>query len=661
MKRKYWTLTPWFIIFGLAMLLMAILISVYNIVLFYVELGISIAAFGAVIVLSLGFRSYIRVTVRNTAEHFIGFDAEYFEKYKYPIAVSGEKGDIIWCNARFRKNLCGGKSPEGDSINAYIPGFSIVDIADGEGVDVAVDGREFTVYAISSSDGSTVCHFIDNTDYKQAARDLTANTPAVALITFDNAEDFFTDSDESYSNVSISVEANIQGWATDYNGLYKRLGNNRYMIIFRDADVEKMIAQKFPVLKNVRSISANRHIATISVGLCRGAKLVRDSELSARKALEMALGRGGDQVAIIRDGNYEFFGGTAAATEKVSKVRMRVIANAISRAVNDSDKVYIMGHRFSDLDCVGAAIGMQCIMEKSFKRYCKIVINRDTSMARMLIDYADERNTGSIFISPDDALKGVTAKTLLIIVDTHLKNSLECAELYEKCKRVVVIDHHRRAVNYINNALVFCHEPSASSASEMCCEIISYLDDKTLGYMQADALLAGIMLDTKNLVLKTGVRTFEAAAYLRRKGANTLTVKEMFSGSIETYREKVDIVCRSEIYNSCAISSSERTDGDVRLAAAQAADEMLTLTGVAASFVIFPDGERINISARSYGKINVQVIMEALGGGGHQTMAATQLSGATMEEARSKLVAAIDEALKEIDGAQAALEKLPEN
>ena len=226
---------------------------------------------------------------------------------------------------------------------------------------------------------------------------------------------------------------------------------------------------------------------------------------------------------------------------------------------------------------------------------------------------------------------------------------------------MVVIDHHRRAVNYINNALVFCHEPSASSASEMCCEIISYLDDKSLGYMQADALLAGIMLDTKNFVLKTGVRTFEAAAYLRRKGANTLTVKEMFSGSIETYREKVDIVCRSEIYNSCAISTSMRTDGDVRLAAAQAADEMLTLTGVAASFVIFPDGERINISARSYGKINVQVIMEALGGGGHQTMAATQLYNITMLEAQQKLMEAIDSALKEMDSAQAAIDKLPDN
>ena len=647
MKKRNWMLTPWFLIFGLVMLLMATFMSTYNLPLFYVELGVSVLAFAVVIALSLSFRSYIKSVVRSTADHIVGFNSRYLEKYKYPVAVSGDKGDIVWCNARFRKTICGGRSPEGDNINAYLPGFFIKDITDGEGIDVAIDGREFTVYAISNEEGGAVCHFIDNTDYKRTAREYHANMPCVALISFDNAEDFFIDSDESYSNVAISVEANLQGWAIDYNALYKRLGNNRYMIVFREADVEKMIAQKFPVLKNVRSISSNRHIATISVGLCRGCKLVKDSEMNARKALEMALGRGGDQVAIIRDGSYEFFGGTAAATEKVSKVRMRVIANAISRAVSDADKVYIMGHRFSDLDCVGAAVGLQCIMEKSFKRYSKVVVDRNTSMAKQLIDYADDRLESSIFITPEEAFRGLTAKSLLIIVDTHLKTSLESAELYEKCKKVVVIDHHRKAVNYINNALVFCHEPSASSASEMCCEIISYLDDKALGYIQADALLSGIMLDTKNFVLKTGVRTFEAAAYLRRKGANTLTVKEMFSGSIETYREKVDIVCRSHIYKGCAISSTEKTDSDLRLAAAQAADEMLTLTGVAASFVIFPDNERINISARSYGRINVQVIMEKLGGGGHQTMAAAQLYDTTMQDAGHKLIGAIDSALEE--------------
>ena len=629
MRKKHWMLSPWFIIFAAVMLLMTTISANYNMAVFYTELGVTIAATAVVFVLSLRFSAYIRGIVKSTADRIDGVDREYLERYKYPVAVVGPEGDIAWCNARFRKAI-GGRSPEGDHINNYISGYDYGDIIDSDGIDVAVDGREFTVYCMSA-DNAAVCHFIENTYYKSTVREYHASIPCVALITFDNAEDFVTSSEEYYSTVAISLEANLQRWANEYQAMYKKISNNRYMIIFRDADIDKIVSQRFPILKDVRSIGTARHIATISVGLARGCKTVRESELNARKALEMALGRGGDQVAIIKDNAYEFFGGTAAAAEKVSKVRMRVIANAISRAVSDADKVYIMGHRFSDLDCVGAAIGMQCIMEKTFKRYCKVVVNKETSMARQLIDYVDEKLENPIFTTPDDAVRNATPKSLLIIV--------------EKCKRVVVIDHHRKAVNYIDNALVFCHEPSASSASEMCSEIISYLDDKPLGFIQADALLAGIMLDTKNFVLKTGVRTFEAAAYLRRKGANTLTVKEMFSGSIDTYREKVEIVVRSEVYRACAISTSDKLTDDIRLAAAQAADEMLTLKGISASFVIFGDKEKINISARSYGRVNVQLIMEKMGGGGHQTMAATQLYNTNLEDARKQLTEAIDAVL----------------
>lgn len=639
MKKRF-ILLPWFIIFPAAMLIMSLVTLQYDRTMFFIELGITLLATIAVVLFSLMFRAYIKRTVKSTADSISGFSSEHLEKYKYPVAFADNNGMVMWCNARFRK-IIGGRSPEGNSIDTYMPGFSIIDITDGEGVDIALDGREFTVYCVSAGDG-VICHFIENTYYKETVREYNASLPCVALVTFDNAEDFISSSEEFYSTVAISVEANLQRWANEYNAMYKKISNNRYMLIFREADIDKMIEQRFPILKDIRSIGTARYIATISVGLSRGSKTVRDSEINARKALEMALGRGGDQVAVIKDNTYEFFGGTAAAAEKVSKVRMRVIANAISRAVSDCDKVFIMGHRFSDLDCVGAAVGMQCIMEKSFKKYCKIVIDKETSMARQLIDYATEKLDGEIFITPDEALKNYTPKSLLIIVDTHLKNSLESPGLYDKIKKVVVIDHHRKAVNYIDNALVFCHEPSASSASEMCCEIISYLDDSPLGYIQADALLSGITLDTKNFVLKTGVRTFEAAAYLRRKGANTLTVREMFSGSIDTYREKVDIVVRSEVYRGCAISSSEKTGDDIRLASAQAADEMLTLKGISASFVIFSDGRKVNISARSYGKVNVQLIMEKLGGGGHQTMAATQLASITIPEARNKLIEAID-------------------
>ena len=647
MRKRHWMLSPWFIIFAAAMLLMTTISTQYSMTIFYIELAITVVLSAVVFVLSLKFSAYIRGIVKSTAGRINGIDKEYLERYKYPVAVIGDEGDIVWCNARFRKAI-GGRSPEGDEINAYLSGYDVFDIADGDGVDVAVDGREFTVYCLSTGD-SFICHFIENTYYKSAVREYHASIPCVALITFDNADDFVASSEEYYSTIAIQVEAILQRWANDYTAMYKKISNNRYMIIFRDADVEKMIAARFPVLKDIRSIGTARLIATISVGLCRGSKSVRESELNARKALEMALGRGGDQVAVIRENSYEFFGGTAAAAEKVSKVRMRVIANAISRAVADADKVYIMGHRFSDLDCIGAAVGMQCIMEKSFKKFSRVVIESEASMAHELIDYVQTNSDTEIFTTPREAIHALTAKSMLIIVDTHIVTSLESRELYERCKKVVVIDHHRKAVNHIDNALVFCHEPSASSACEMCSEIISYLDDKPLGYIQADAMLSGIMLDTKNFVIKTGVRTFEAAAYLRRKGANTLTVKELFSGSIDTYREKVDIVVRSEMYRGCAISTSVSQAGDIRLAAAQAADEMLSLKGVAASFVIFEDPQKINISARSYGRVNVQLMMEKIGGGGHQTMAATQLYDTTLEEARQKLTAAIDAVLDEAE------------
>jgi c-di-AMP phosphodiesterase-like protein len=642
MRKRHWTVAPWFLIFGVVMMFMAIVSYSFSHLLCYIELGVSVASLVCVLVMSLKFKNYINSIVRSAASKIEGFDSDYLESYKFPIAVSGSKGDIVWCNMYFRKMMSNGRSPEGDNINAYLSGYDVAKISDGEPVDIALDGKEYTAYCVKAGE-SVVCHFVDNTYYKATVREYNSTLPCVSIITFDNADDFSNDSDEVLSQISLSVESALQKWAGEYDALYKKVGTNRYMIIFRDMDVDKMIATRFPVLKEVRSNVYNHHMATISVGLCRGTKSLKEGEKNARKALEMALGRGGDQVAVIQNNSYEFFGGTAATSEKLSRVRMRVIASAISRAVADSDKVYIMGHRFSDLDCIGSAIGLQCVMEKSLKRYCKIIVDKQTSMAKQLINYADEKLETDIFTSVDVAMKGITPKTLLIILDTHIKDSLESKELYEKCKRVIVIDHHRKAVNYIDNALVFCHEPSASSTSEMCSEIISCMDDKPLGYVQADALLSGIMLDTKNFVIKTGVRTFESAAYLRKKGANTLNVKEMFSDSIDTYKEKVDIVCKAHIYKKCAVSVSSVVSDDIRLAAAQAADEMLSIQGVNASFVLFEDGEKINISARSYGRINVQLIMEKLGGGGHQTMAAAQLYDTTKELAYQELLLVIDD------------------
>jgi len=384
-----------------------------------------------------------------------------------------------------------------------------------------------------------------------------------------------------------------------------------------------------------------------------------ESELWAKKALEMALGRGGDQAVVKQKDTYAFFGGISKGTEKLDKVRTRVIANTLLEHIKASDTVLIMGHKYSDLDSVGACIGMWSAVTKGQKKAAHIVLNETSTLAESLVNNAKKATKERIFISASAALSMITDKTLLIIVDTHSPNFIEDFAVYQRCKRIVVIDHHRMMVNHIDDALVFYHEPSASSSSEMVTELIQYFGENFLTSVEAEALLSGIMLDTKNFVLKTGVRTFEAAAFLRRcgaditrvrkmfrddmaflrkKGANTVAVKRLFSNTITTYKEKYQLVSTAEIFNNCAISVSQKEMQDIRIASAQAADELLDIQGVRASFVIYFDNGVVNVSARSMGDLNVQPLMEELGGGGHQTMAGAQIKNMNVEQVREKII-----------------------
>jgi c-di-AMP phosphodiesterase-like protein len=304
-----------------------------------------------------------------------------------------------------------------------------------------------------------------------------------------------------------------------------------------------------------------------------------------------------------------------------------------------------MGHRFGDLDSVGAACGMAGAVI-NLEKEAFIAVDRTKNLASNLIDKIDEETEGALFIDPSLAESMIAPNDLLIIVDTHNKDYVESHTLYERARSVVVIDHHRKTVNFIDNAVISYHEPYASSASEMVTELIQYfnypVEEKIAGCF-ADALLSGIMLDTKNFVMRTGVRTFEAAAYLKKLGADTIAVKHLFSNSIDSYRRKTQIVASAKIHKNCAIASADFKSDDIRIVAPQAADELLGITDVDASFVIYRTNNTVNISARSLGALNVQVIMEQLGGGGHQTMAATQLENITIEEASKALIIAIDD------------------
>ena len=408
--------------------------------------------------------------------------------------------------------------------------------------------------------------------------------------------------------------------------------------------LQKQIEKKFRLLDKVRSIVYNGRSATLSIGVGHGCDSLPESARMAKKALDMALGRGGDQVAVLSAGEYTFFGGVAKSVERTSKVRVRTISQQIAEAISHAEQVLIMGHKYSDLDCIGAAAGMYALVTEKFSKPCHIVADTERTMARLMIDRLREKHS-DCFVTVEHGFVLAGARTLLIIVDTHSPSFVESDWLYQNCGDVIIIDHHRKMVDYIDTASIFLHEPSASSASELVTEVVEYLADDVLSHTEAEALLSGIMLDTKNFVINTGVRTFEAAAFLRRKGADTVVVRDVFANSLENYRNKSKLVSSAQLINHCAVTVADENMRNSRVICAQAADDLLSIRDTYASFVISHlDGHTVNISARSFGKLNVQLIMEKLGGGGHQTMAAAQLPNVTLEEAREKLIAVLKEA-----------------
>jgi c-di-AMP phosphodiesterase-like protein len=376
-------------------------------------------------------------------------------------------------------------------------------------------------------------------------------------------------------------------------------------------------------------------------------KTLIESETDAKQALDMAQGRGGDQVVVKNGTEYEFFGGISGGTEKNNKVKTRVVANSILSIAGTSDAIIIMGHKFSDMDCIGAAAGLAGALKIAYpETEIRICTDIEQSLAKPIIKRLTDNlpDTEELFITPEESAELITDASLLIIVDTNNKDILESPETYAAAKKIIVIDHHRQTTHYVDNALLFNIETYASSASEMVTEIIVYINDiKKLSSYYADALLSGIMLDTKNFIMKTGARTFEAAAFLRKLGADTVAVKKLFADDIESIKKRSRLIASAQVYKRCAIAVDEQADKDSRIASSQAADEMLGIAGADASFVVFKTAAGCSISARSLGALNVQIIMEKLGGGGHHTMAAAQLPDVTPEETRNRLIEAIDE------------------
>ena len=567
--------------------------------------------------------------------------------FPIPSLLVSLQGEIVWYNEMFRATVLNNKQDIfGYALRSLIE-EDLSDLLERSPHRVKCGKGYYEVYTLRTEGEQPFCllYFVDVTKLELIRQESERRRPVVLIMLIDNYEETIgKEADGNRLKLLNDVRNTIQSFSDSTTGFIRRTDHDRYLMIVEQQDLEKMFRNRFEVLDQVRAVETeNRTPVTLSIGVAPVIDTLHRAENEARQALEMALGRGGDQVAVKTKTGYEFFGGFSKGVEKQTKVKTRIVASALAELIKSSDNVLVMGHRFADLDSLGSAIGLakacRCLGKESY-----IVLDSRRNLADVLVRRLVENKEQNMICLPETAIDLVMDKTLLIITDTHTVDLIESPDIYRRCKQVVVIDHHRKMVNHIDNAVIFYHEPFASSASEMVTELIQYLGDACrLNRMEAEALLSGIMLDTKNFVMKTGVRTFEAAAYLRRLGADTISVRELFSSTIDSYRRRAQIVSGAELLHGCAIAVCDSSGDDMRVIAPQAADELLNISGVKASFVLYANGGTVNISARSMGAFNVQVIMEKMGGGGHHTMAGAQIKDTDCHQARTRLAAIIEE------------------
>lgn len=615
-----------------------------NIVCLFVSAGVMLLCAGIVYFCKNRLSSYFFSFYSGTVEKLKTPDSDLFTNFTMPVLLlKGNK--IVWYNKRFRTDVLKGKDVLGDLPDEIFPETVRSAISVSDRADVSFGGRKYTVYKTCYEAGGEkfdTLYFVDVTDLKRIADEFDASRPVVMIMSIDSFDELTVNLAESErASVRGQIEREIEAFASKTDGFMKKLNNHTYLFVLNERGFALMKAEKFDVLDKVRNLKVHGDKnATLSIGVGRGDKNLKDCELSARQALEMAQGRGGDQTAVKRLNNFEFFGGISSkGVEKRTKVKTRVIAAALKELIRGSDCVFIVGHKYGDLDSLGASIGLwKAVHTIGPKGY--IVLNREQYLAKQLIDRVDKKYDKGVIISGEKAMSLITKKSLVIVVDTHRKDFIDAPDLFSVCSTKVVIDHHRKNVDFIDDAVIFYHEPYASSACEMVCELLQYMGDDIIEKPEAEALFAGIMLDTRNFVLRTGVRTFEASAYLRGRDADPVEVKKLFADSMDVYKERSKIVASAKRFGRCAISV-DTADGGSRVAASQAADELLNIENVDASFVIYKSPDTVNISARSLGAVNVQVIMEELGGGGHHTMSAAQLRDCDTDTAEKMLLEAI--------------------
>lgn len=575
----------------------------------------------------------------------------------FPMAiVQLGAGEVIWGNPAFHE-ITGEREHSFEfRLGDVLPDFSLSWLADGAReapMPVSIGGRWYNVFGSTdrSSRGRGVIgtlYFIDCTEFRRLREHFAATRPVVGILQIDNYEEIVKNLSETQkSAVLADVDVRINEWVRESDCVLKKYDRDKYLLLCERATLDRFIEGKFSVLDASKQVVSQEIPVTLSMGFGVEGESLREMFGFASLGLEMALSRGGDQAVIKNKLNFSFYGGRTQELEKRTKIKSRVMANAISQLIGDSSRIFVMGHKNSDLDSVGSAAGIVCIA-RNLGKEAHIVVDRSLTAAASLIARLEAQpEYAGVFISPSDAMIALDPRSLLVIVDVNRPEVVESPDLLESANRIAVVDHHRRAASYISNAALNLHEPYASSASELVVELINYIEPSPqLIRAEADALLAGIELDTKSFTMRTGVRTFEAAASLRLAGADPTEIKRLFQTPIEQYSARTRITSKATLYRG-VIAAVMCEDEEDRVTAAQAADELLTITGVQASVIVFPSGGQTVISARSLGTINVQVILEKLGGGGHLNMAGAQINGEPPEMVMERVYTAIDEYLND--------------
>lgn len=598
--------------------------------------------------------------LENLNKRFDSLTKQAIFDMPFPLVVTDEKAKILWYNTPFI-NLFNEKDVIGSDLENLIGDIDISNILNSQGertIPVELNKRFFNIYTnvvknkSEKGEGKSVLFYlVDNTAYQNLKDKYTDDFAIVAKVEVDNFDEAISSAPSEIRPLLIAeIDSTISQYFEEYDALVRKSDEDLYLVVMNFKSLRAIKEKKFDILDDLRDLNKGNSIPiTLSIGVSSFGLNFKDAYIESDSSLDLALGRGGDQAVVKVEDNYEFFGGKSKAVEKRNKVKARVIGEALKQLIERSENVYIMGHKNPDMDAIGAAIGcLRATLNRNKEGY--IVLEKSNPSIDNLIDRMKEEEP-EIYekvISRETALNRIKHSSLLVLVDNHKPSFTECPELLDKTNQIVVIDHHRRGKEFVDNPVLQYVEPYASSTCELITEMLTYMSsDLNLTHFEADALMSGIVVDTKNFSFQTGVRTFEAASVLKRAGANMIKVKALFQDDLDTMVYRAEVIHNTKmIHDNIAVSRFDKESNNSVLVAAQAADALLDINGIDASFVLTINDGKTHISGRSRGEVvSVQLILEKIGGGGHLNMAGAQLDTTDLDEAEKILTEAIDEYL----------------